>query len=107
MLRIYETSLQLVAALRPIISQISRHDPDLARQLRKASTSVPLHIAEGSFARGRNRGAKYQIGCSEAREALACCHVGTANHYIPPLQEEVLALFREIIGTLVVNIRRG
>jgi four helix bundle protein len=107
MLRIYETSLQLVRALRPVVAQIERHDPKLADQLRRSVGSVPLHIAEGSFARGKNRPAKYQVGCSEAREALACCHVAIANDYIAPLRPEVMALFREVTGTLVTNIRRG
>jgi four helix bundle protein len=107
MLRIYETSLQLVRALRPIREQIARHDRELADQLRRAARSVPQHIAEGSFARGRNRGAKYQIGVGECREALACCHVAMSEGIINPLTPEVIALFREVTGTLVNNIRRG
>ena len=107
MLNVYYVALDLLSALRPIVSQIQRHDPDLARQLRKASTSVPLHIAEGSFARGGNRPAKYQIAVGEARESLACCHVAERCGYIAALDERVAALFREVIGTLVVNVRRG
>jgi four helix bundle protein len=107
MLRVYETSLQLVSVLRPIREQIARHDRELADQLRRAARSVPQHIAEGSFARGLNRGAKYQIGVSECREALACCHVAMREGIIAPLSPEVVSLFREVIGTLVKNIRRG
>jgi four helix bundle protein len=107
MLRVYETSLHLVRALRPIREQIARHDPELADQLRRSVRSVPLHIAEGSFARGRNRGAKYQIGVTEAREALACLHVAMSEGIIKPLSPEIAGLFREIIGTLVNNVRRG
>jgi four helix bundle protein len=107
MLSIYETSLRLVRALRPIREQIARHDRELADQLRRAARSVPLHIAEGSYARGLNRGAKYQIGVTEAREALACLHVAMSEGIIQPVSPEIVALFREIIGTLVNNIRRG
>ena len=107
MLDIYRTSVDLVRALQPVVSQIARHDPDLARQLRKASMAVPLHISEGSHARGKNRAAKYQIGCSEAREAEACCDCGEAADYIAPVSLEIRRMFRAVIGTLVVNIRRG
>lgn len=107
MLKIYDVALELLAALRPIVAQIQRHDPDLARQLRKAATAVPLNIDEGSHARGGNRPAKYQLAVSEARESLACCHAGERWGYIAALDERVLAMFREVIGTLVINIRRG
>jgi len=38
----------------PLIGRIARHDPDLARQLRRASASVVLNTAEGMYARGRD-----------------------------------------------------
>lgn len=107
MLKVYDVALDLLSALRPIIGQIRQHDSSLADQLQRAACSVPLHIAEGSFARGRNRAAKYQIGCSEAREALACCDCGVRLGYIEPMTPSTTVLFREVIGTLVVNIRRG
>lgn len=107
MLNVYYVALDLLSALRPVIAQIRRHDSSLADQLQRAACSVPLHIAEGSFARGKNRAAKYQIGCSEARESLACCHCAERLEYISPLEESVRGLFRQVIGTLVVNIRRG
>jgi hypothetical protein len=40
MMRIYETVLQVVAGLRPVMQRIEMHDKDLARQLRRASSSV-------------------------------------------------------------------
>ena len=60
-LHIYPVILTFVADVHPLIGRIARHDPDLARQLRRASTSVVLNTAEGMYARGRQRTACYNI----------------------------------------------
>ena len=43
MLRIYETILECLSELSPLIERITHHDPDLARQLKRASRSVALN----------------------------------------------------------------
>ena len=47
--------LDWVEAITPLIRQISRHDPNLASQLERASTSVALNVGEGMYGRGRRR----------------------------------------------------
>jgi hypothetical protein len=37
MLRIYETMIEVMRGLRPVVTQIEEHDRDLARQLRRAA----------------------------------------------------------------------
>ena len=46
MLKIYEVSLSVIRRLRTVLGAIERHDPDLARQLRRAASSVTLNVAE-------------------------------------------------------------
>ena len=47
MLRIHDTAVGLVRDCVVMARQIERHDPDFARQLRRAIVSVPLNVAEG------------------------------------------------------------
>jgi len=104
-LRIYPISLQLAADAARAAERIARKDPDLARQLRRASVSVPLNIAEGSRARGRNRTARYADALGSALETRACYDVASAVGYLPAPSDEREARLRQIIGTLV-NLTR-
>ena len=46
MLRIYTTIIDVLRMLRPVIARIETHDRDLARQLRRASSSIALNCSE-------------------------------------------------------------
>ena len=69
MLKLYPVILSVVEDLARLAPRIAHHDPDLARQLRRASTSVALNTAEGMLARGRSRTACYNIALREMRES--------------------------------------
>jgi four helix bundle protein len=101
MLQIYSVLLQLVVSLRPLIAQLERHDPDLARQCRRALASAPLNIAEGSYSRGKNRPARYHTALGSLREALACFEVAEALGYLPRLEPALKDRFDHVLGTLV------
>jgi hypothetical protein len=55
MLRIYPVVLEVLKQLQPTLRQIERKDRDLARQLKRCSSSVALNLAEGMDSRGRSR----------------------------------------------------
>ena len=52
---VYEMALQMVHSLRPAVERIRLHDRDLALQLKRAGSSVPGNIAEGSRRAGQDR----------------------------------------------------
>ena len=104
MLRIYEVALEVVRRLAPVVEEIGRKDPDLARQLRRAKVAVPLNIAEGSYALGGNRRARYRTAMGEAREALGCLEVAEAAGYAR-VDEETAKMLNRIIGTLYNVVR--
>ena len=101
MLRIYPVLLELIHFVKPLIKDIERHDPDLARQCKRALSSAPLNIAEGSYSRGRNRHARYHNALGSLREALACFEVGAAMGYLPEVDSSLRARFDHVLGTLV------
>jgi four helix bundle protein len=84
--------LGVLRELVPIVNELNRRDPDLARQLRRASTSIALNVAEGSGSRGKNRTVRYHTALGSARETLACLEVAHAQQLLKfpsPLAKEI------------------
>ncbi len=84
MLRIYHVVLEVLKQLQPALRRIEVRDRDLARQLRRCSSSVALNLAEGMYSRGKNRAARYHNALGSARETLACLEVAVVFSYVQP-----------------------
>lgn len=77
-----EVALQLIVAVRPLIPAIAKHDPDLAKQLRKACTSVPSCFSEGAQRRGRDRQHLYRVSGGSAAEVHTQLAIAVAWGYV-------------------------
>ena len=100
MLKIYETALEVIRLLKPVIAEIRRHDPDLADQLKRASNGVALCIAEGSYSRGRNRHSLYHRALGSAKESGSCLDVALACGYIDRVDPRIRAGLSSICAVL-------
>ena len=103
MLRIYTEVLTLIPQLVPVLDAIEHKDGDLARQGRRALTSVPLNIAEGSYSRGRNRAARYHSAAGSAREVLSVLETAVAFGHIPALSPALKEQLLRVVATLFKN----
>ena len=101
MLNVYPVVLDFITALRPLLAQIERRDRDLGRQLRRASSSVALNLAEGMYSRGELRTARYHTALGSMRESWSCLEVAQAFGYLRSLDGGMFAQVNRIIGTLV------
>jgi len=101
MLRIYPILLDLVRTVGPLVRELERCDPDLARQCRRALCSAPLNVAEGSYSRGKNRAARYHTALGSLREVLACFEVAAALGYVSDIEPALKRCFDHVLGTLV------
>ena len=100
MLRIYPVVLEVLKQLQPALRRIELRDRDLARQLRRCSSSIALNLAEGMYSRGRNRQARYHSALGSARETLACLEVAVVCSHVTQngaLHDQL----DRVVGTLV------
>jgi four helix bundle protein len=100
MLRIYEVSLEMVAAVAGAAETIGVSDRDLARQLRRSSVSVALNLAEGSAVRDGRRRVRYGDALGSALETRAGIEVAVAVGYLDSMPGKLQSNFRHIIGVL-------
>ena len=82
MMRIYKVAIEMVRSVCRLSRKVQQHDPDLARQMRRACTSVPLNMAEGWHGQAGNRRARFETAMTEARETLAALDVSVAIGYL-------------------------
>ena len=83
---VYDRSLELVAQLVAPAEALARRDGDLARQLRRAASSVTLNIAEGRKRIGRDQGHLWRIAAGSAEEVRACLQLAAAWGHVPAAQ---------------------
>ena len=101
MLRIYSVMLGVLRDARNAIAQIDKHDSDLARQMRRAGTSVTLNLAEGSGSCGGIRRARYRSALGSAREVKACLESAEALGYVARVDDRIDAGLTHVINVLV------
>jgi four helix bundle protein len=100
-LRIYETVVEVLRGLKPVVVAIEAHDRDLAKQLRRASASVALNVSEGSGSSGGTRRERYRNALGSARETGACLDVALAFGYVEAVDAGLLDRLDKVRATLV------
>ncbi len=101
MLNIYSDTIAIARDAGLASRVIANHDSDLARQLRRAATSIALNVAEGSGVQGGNRRQRYLTALGSARETMACFDVAVAMDYVAPLDDVAVDRLDKVIATLV------
>jgi four helix bundle protein len=82
------------------VRRIELRDRDLGRQLRRASCSIALNVAEGMYSRGQNRQVRYHSALGSARETRACLELARRCCAVEP-PAALGTQLNQIIGTLV------
>lgn len=106
-LRVYDDMIEMVRDVSRLARRVEKHDADLARQMRRASTSVPLNFCEGLYSQKRNRDARLFNAMGSAKETFAALDVSAAAEYLSPQDVEAeLKRLDRIVAVLYTLIHR-
>jgi four helix bundle protein len=81
-MKIFEKLMEMVRSVCRLSRKVQQHDPDLARQMRRACQSVALNMLEGWHGRAGNRIARFHDAMGSARETVGCLHIAAAVGYL-------------------------
>ena len=81
-LRVGLLSLEMVAAVRPLVGRIRRRDRSLADQLVRAASSVALNISEAEYSDPGNARSRLFTAAGSANEARTALKLGVAWGYL-------------------------
>jgi four helix bundle protein len=94
-----------IERLRPLVERIARRDRGLADQVRRAATSVVLHLAEGAYNAGGHRRARFESGSWTCGRSANEAHCGAALRVAPawgyvaePEARELDALYDRVLA---------
>jgi four helix bundle protein len=97
-LQVAALSYEMIAAVRPLIPRIRRHDRSLADQLVRAASSVALNIAEADYSDPGNRKARFFTAAGSANETRAALRVAVGWGYF---RAEEAALAEALLGRIL------
>ena len=101
MFDVLEVSLEAVAALREPLRVVRSRDGDLYRQLRRAASSMPLNIAEGSRRVGKDRRHFWRVAAGSADEVRVALRTAVAwGDLDAALAEQPLQILDRVIAML-------
>ena len=100
-LRILDDIVQTVGTIHQLCRVVTRHDPDLSKQMKRAINSVGLNSGEGLCARGGNRTVRIESAMASGREVIMALRIAGAAGYLEPdrVAREVDTIDR-IVATL-------
>ena len=100
-LQVVGVSLEMIAAVRPLVQRIRRHDRSLADQLVRAASSVALNAAEAEYSDPGNKRARLFTAAGSANEARAAIRVAVAWGYLAQWEaESAEELVRRVLAML-------
>ena len=104
--QVLEVSIEMVAAMAPVIARIRRNDRSMADQLRRAAASVPMNIAEGNRRAGRDRLHHFRVAAGSADEVRTGLRVAAALDGRVTDTTACLALLDRVLAMLWVLTNR-
>lgn len=102
----YQLALELIRLLGPLRLRLVRQDRDLAMQLRRASASVPLNLAEAMRRTGADRAHLLTVALGSASEVSAVVDVAEALGVATPAEVHSAQLGLDRLSAMLYRLRQ-
>jgi len=102
----YQLALELIRLLGPLRGRLGRQDRDLATQLRRASASVPLNLAEAMRRTGADRAHLLTVAMGSASEVGAIVDVAEALGVATPSESRAAQLGLDRLSAMLYRLRQ-
>lgn len=104
--RAQESSIELARSLRDLLRRLTRCDQDLSRQVRRATSSIALNLAEGNGRAGKDRLHHFRIARGSALEVQAGLRLAVAWGYVEDAHvARSLAIVDDLLAMLAGLLR--
>ena len=100
MLKIYPFIIETLRLIAPLVRQIEKRDSDLARQLRRAASSIALNTAEAIGSVGGNERMRFRTALGSTQEVRACLDVAEVFDHVETIDEVLRDRLDRIAATL-------
>ena len=94
----YQLAIEAAGAVGRCMGPIGKRDRDLEKQMRRATQSIALNLAEGARRRGQDRFHLFRIAAGSAAEVLAALDLAVAWGYLPEAEADPA---RELLDRLL------
>ena len=104
-LRVYQQSLQFADEIRILLSKPASGNGALADQLRRASMSIPLNLAEGS-GRWHSKDKKqfFWIARGSVNECIPLLRLAANQNMISPIEYARFSSSLDLIGRMITKL---
>jgi four helix bundle protein len=82
----YQIAMEAARSLGGCLGAIRKKDRDLDRQMRRATQSIVLNLAEGNRRRGQDRLHLFRVAAGSAAEVMAALELAVAWGYLSEAQ---------------------
>ena len=96
MLVAYTVALDLIRALRPVVTQLRKYSPEAADQVERAASSIAHNLAEGSRRNGRDPRRFFDMAHGSAGEIRGALDVAEAWGWQVESEQARVLLDREL-----------
>jgi four helix bundle protein len=101
------TALEAARHVAPLVKRLATHDRSLADQVRRASASIVLNLAEGNHRAGKDRLHLFRIADGSRGEVIAALQLAIVFEQLTPEAAAAALATLDRLGGLIYGLLRA